>query len=348
MAVGGEVKFYDVEQCGFYERGESSPEFGTLDQVLTHLEIWLNERGDRVYASSTFSPEDNQNEGHLPCYCLDIQSDDRSGDYFIVLWNEVESTDGKVASVPRRMQVGGNLGNAINETQTPGDSIPGYATYFWLIPNQNTVAGIKFGHSYYRAPKFRTYVQHYMSKVSPFVVTNGEREIEGYQEMPEAPVRNLFPRFETSPIRRPGPIDELRERSNNIRQIIRVSEIDRENPRDESWVTEFARSAGVPLTDSRDYEGQRFRGELNLDGLERGEFDRLLGRWNRGDVTGRVGFKLTGEQKTRWLDDMEAKGEVEFEAERQNIEIVDVEGLFDEIQSRRQELLRMTEEPGHE
>ena len=62
------VKFYDIEECGFYKRGDDEARFGEIEEALRRLSDWVD--GKELGETEVSPPEDDTID---PTYCTEMQ-----------------------------------------------------------------------------------------------------------------------------------------------------------------------------------------------------------------------------------------------------------------------------------
>ncbi len=172
MAEETRITFYRVDRCGYYRYGQPTPEFGVMPDILTVLISWT--RAKPLGNTCPFQGGDDDDVS--PVYCFDIVQDQHNGDVLLTTWNSVPSTEGNIASVDPRSQVGAP---SVSLTDLPAGAIPGYATYFWMIPEHNLLATLCFSRRLNGHRGLVKLMNEFMAKCTRYVVVN--EEDEGYQ-----------------------------------------------------------------------------------------------------------------------------------------------------------------------
>lgn len=133
MGIKAVISLVSIEACGLYSSNGRNFKYGDINSVLVNLSQWADKKP--LGLTKTFEGDDK----HNPCYLYDIYTDQE--DWLIAMWNETESNDGTVASVDSQAIVGKA---SISSTNLPKNNIPGFPTYFWVLPKEKLVASIKF------------------------------------------------------------------------------------------------------------------------------------------------------------------------------------------------------------
>jgi len=207
------ITFYKIEQCGFYKYRAKTPVFGSQSKLLMDLANWSN--GAELAHTKTFTPK----EGNaLPIYLADIK--EHKGTWLVTLWNETHEADEKVPSLMANASVGAN--NVILNDVKPG-SIPGFATYFWFIPDLNVLATVRFARTYTGPNAMQMYMRSFLRYFSSYTVRDdnevnddGSLKIIGYRDGKNGDVLRLFPRFKASLYAKAGEYDVILNNAERI------------------------------------------------------------------------------------------------------------------------------------
>lgn len=289
-----QARYYDVNKCGYYPyAGDSGPTIGGFKFLLEELREWSKGKTleqTRLPLSSNV----------LPAYLLDVGK--RVNTWVIVLWNEVPSSEGGVASVSRNSPVGSPT---IHENPIAKNSIPGFPTYFLCIPENDVVATLKHGDRITNLPSFKSYFSVFQElSTSVAVVGTGnddpaENEVLGYMS-DEGEILSLYPRFQLH-VRRSGTQRKaILAQSAKVRKIVRVKEM---NVASNIEIQLYQRTlVWLGLTPRPPEEKAKFRHEIDFRPTREelaAVIDNVL-----DDVepkTNDVGFVMHGEQKPIWL-----------------------------------------------
>lgn len=201
---------FGINECGYYKRGEDTPEFGDIDAVLLNLSEWAD--GENL-GETKLSETDIEN-GVFPIYLLDIK---RTLDgWAIACWNGVPATDGKIGAIKLDTRVGDDLDIAWSNFDD--DAIPGFPSYYWINTRLSIVTAI--------SPKFwsnsikslEKYLKDFMRSFSEYVVLSDDGDVVGYSEDDEI-TGNFIPKFKISLLKRVNEIDYVVEHFQEITKI---------------------------------------------------------------------------------------------------------------------------------
>jgi hypothetical protein len=331
------ITMYKISACGYYKRGDpEAPQFGSLSETLRDLRHWI--AGKLLRETKTYTADADE---RLPTYVVDVT--ECHGDWLLTLWNELATTDGKVASIDGLAQVG--RAN-VTMTEFEAGSIPGFATYFWFMPDIGLMATIRFQHATGGQLSMNKYLKYFLSQFSTNVVLaeedNEQRDINivGYRASPSADVTNFKPQFKTDLLRKPGPIDFLLERAERVRKVSKKEVLKiAERPKRVWWQAMLVNLHLQTPTD-RPHE-VKVNYEVEVDGLSKDQLQTIVDAWQTEDqYANNYGFDLKGESgKTYWLDHAFVKDSVTINVHRQNDEIVAGESLLAALRLHRQHLL---------
>jgi len=142
MIENVKTQFYRISKAGYYHFAQDNPEFGSVSEVFNELLGWVKSEDKKLSETCTYELEDAEDE--YKTYCFNLVKNNETGDFVIITWNETPTNEGRIVTVNGTQTVG----NAdVSFSDLPDGAIPGYATYFWVIPEYNVFASIRFHHS---------------------------------------------------------------------------------------------------------------------------------------------------------------------------------------------------------
>lgn len=338
MTEKAKITFYQIKNCGFYQRGEDDPEFGSIQDLLTDLDSWSD--GKPLVETKTFEPSDGR-DIH-PAYLLDIKS--RNDSWLISTWNQTPASESGVASVRGESSVGD--AQVVMNPVDPG-SIPGFATYFWFLPSLKVFASIRFQHLWTGQKSLQCYLESFLGICSRHVVyiENEESDaavvVGGYQENAEDEPRNLSPRFRTALVLKPGRRDYIRKNVDSVRKVLRKTALHLNRAPDYAWWQQLLHKTKITQPESRP-EIIKIQYEMGAS-LSLLDFDNIVEDWDDSHELewDDYGFELRGESnKIHWLSRSLARAEFELDIIRDNEEVVNAESLLAALESARDTILR--------
>lgn len=339
----GKITFYRIDRCGYYKRGGENPAFGNILDTLIDLKRWAFSVNMKLNQTCTYEPSESGERGAYKTFCYDLANDEESNTFLLTTWNESPNNFGKIASVQGLDPVG----NAeISLTGIPENHIPGYATYFWVIPAQDIFATVQFQHNANGRSNLEFYLRGFLSKFSRHVSYSDQYssfEINGYRENENNEVnRHLFPQFNSSLYKKVGQIDYLRSNWRRIRQVHRRETLKFSRSENLALWQQLLRNVGLGESDPAEGE-EKFQFTLNHTPSE-AELGVMINFWEDQQNSNKwddLGFKLEGESEIRWLSHSVAKCKLNLNLNRKNDEIVEAEPLLHELVAKKEEILKV-------
>lgn len=338
------IWLYDLAKCGYFPfRGNAAPLFGGGAQTFDALTAWTN--GKLLGQTATFTPEDGDEGGGA--YFLGIHKG-RSGDFLVGLWNRLPGNKNNISSVG----ISDVVGAASAATTTiDRNRIPGFATYFWVMPSEQRVATIRVKHDSHGLDNFKKYMLHFLKYVNPQNVVvalpneTGDIEIAGYRAdiSSDDVVRGAFPKFSVKSIPRPGDIAYLKANASAIDKVLCKTTLSSEIEQD-------FRRWQLLIELSRIFNRAPVLREEALVKLEfpmqftRPQLEATIEAWQQresneaGDGQDDIGFHLRGGE-TRWLSRTQPRVAYQIEVTWVDEELVEIESLFEQLQVHRAAVL---------
>lgn len=221
MTSSVKIWFYSIDKFGYYNtyssRSKTPPLFGKVKEIFSSLQSWSKEKS--LINTTTYSESDGD---VFMSYLLDMVDNSETGDMLLTLWIANPLTNnGQVAYVSKFDRVGSAT---TQETNMPEQGIPGYASYFWIIPSKNLIAFVMVENSKASKATFQSYVQNYLQFVNPLNVATLLTDDFGYETVvycDESNQRklNVFPRFSFSPLKNGTNLEKLRENISSIESL---------------------------------------------------------------------------------------------------------------------------------
>lgn len=155
MLQSGHINFFNVDKCGLYSFAGKNPVALTLSDTFKRLTEWAE--GRSFETTNPWDPKKNRNK--TPCYCHKVHYDKKTGDYLLVLWKGENdkhgplygmtiAADGKPTSKPIKQA----------DKSRKGKVVWGRPCYYWIIPETECVASIKFENSRCDSNMFQDWV----------------------------------------------------------------------------------------------------------------------------------------------------------------------------------------------
>lgn len=338
QTVDARISLFTISRCGYYGFRKTDHKFCTLSETLTALDNWA--KGKSLRQTKTFEVRDG--EDLCPVYLFDIH---QSGDnWLITTWNETNKFVGGVASVKGGSRVGAAT---VDLTDLDPDSIPGFPTYFFIVPSQNILASVRFSHAATGQAGLREYVRSYLELFSPYVVMgpdeSGDAVVKGYRKsVTEVVSTSINPHFDTRELRNPGKLDEMRQNVHKIRKLTRKATLELNQPADlRLWQSMLAR-----LNLSRhEGTGQKVSVKYDLTStVTVDELNAMIEAWesSRARTWDDYGvFYKGGPNSPDWFSNSIAAGKFEVRVTYVSEAQIDSQSLLNALLKIRDEVLRM-------
>ncbi|MDD3815790.1 MAG: hypothetical protein PHZ02_14230 [Desulfocapsaceae bacterium] len=336
MKEEAKLNFYSINKCGYYNFGKGDPEFGSVKNILQQLNEWAKRPDFTLESTCTYST-DNDEDDSLRTFCFDIIRNKKTGDFFLTTWNETPTTFGQVASVEADQPVG-QADVKMNEIVE--GTIPGYATYFWFMPEHDVFATVRFQHTFNGHRSLVKYLNGFLETHSPYAVKrfidDDNIEVLGYRDNEKDEIEKLNPSFRSRLLRKGGEVDLIKQKCASIRNIIRKSTLNLEVEEEKSLATKMLEKMGI-------FQGCNGRQELSvkynipytptnddISSIIENAFEEGLS-WHND-----VGFQFTGKSEVTWLSNSIIKRDFDLNVERENDEVVNLLSLGKQLSSQRQ------------
>lgn len=335
MAEEAKINFYSINRCGYYRHAVQDAVFGDLTSIMSQLQGWATRPGFPLASTCTFPiPEDSD---YLRTFCFDIVSNNETGDFFLTTWNETPTNQGKVPSVSANQPVGAaqvHLNDIVEGT------IPGYATYFWLIPHLNKFATIKFHHVLNGQQNLVKYLNGFLERHSNHAVINqiddDNAEIAGYRADDNAEIEQLSPSFRSQLLRKLGEIELIKQKRATIRKVIRKSVLDMEIEEERSLMQRMMQKIGIGDNENNGNNSLNVKYSFPYTPSHDG-IDAIIEHAMEEGLswTNDVGFQMVGANDVIWLSNSIVKHEISLDIERDNDEIVNLQSLATQLTNQR-------------
>lgn len=331
------ISFFRVNKCGYYKWSSEEAEFGSLEDTMSQLAAW----GGDVELAQTKLADPKPDSEQLPVYLFGIKKDKDS--WVFATWNEVPSHEAGIASVKLDSKVGAPQVK-LNEIEK--NTIPGYATYFWVIPSKNILATIRFGRPISGQAAMTGYLQRFLSQYTSYAVWSEvgvkDAKVLGYSDDPDGELKKVRPAFQTSAYMKSGPRDYILKNWSSITKVVRRGHITTTKPLDRAtfqgfmqWIrsdsknkTAVRQSAYLELQYSPEYDELRKM-------IDAEESDPDTFGWDD------LGFGMKGEGSTiRWLSRARAAGVFNLQIDRKDEETITLNSLMQALNDNRSDILK--------
>lgn len=155
MLQSGHINFFNVDKCGLYSFAGKNPVALTLPDTFKKLTDWAE--GRTFETTNPWDPKKNKNK--TPCYCHKVHFDKVTGDYLLVLWKGENDKHGPLYGMTIAAD-GKPESKPIKQADKPkkGKVVWGRPCYYWVIPETQCIASIKFENSRCDSNMFQDWV----------------------------------------------------------------------------------------------------------------------------------------------------------------------------------------------
>lgn len=340
--IQARITLYNIFEAGLYERGEKDPTFGDLSIFLKDLKSWV--AGKTLNKTCTYACLD---ECELKTFCYDIQEGIK-GHYLLITWNKVSSFTNSVASVSGTSKVG----EADIKTSNHGlDDIPGFPTYFWIMPDQNKFAAITFDYTQNGRQDLNRYLREFFGKLSGYVVSETDKEgkkiikhFKDPKETKQYPM--LYGKFNAKLVVNPGKVQYLLNNWKDIRKVYRHNEMLISEVIKLPKVATLGKLIGLNY-DSKKNSAIKFKLEADMQFNSKEELQSVIDEWNEIQNPTKwenLGFGMVGNnQKPIWLSESRAIDTFDCPLERDSKQFFKSKDLVQWLDSITQEILKLEE-----
>lgn len=229
------VRAYSVKQCGLYKLHARRATLGDFEGVLGNVTNWVNAAGRLVNNTCTYSVDSDSSLEFLETYIMRALRHDQTGDYFITCWNRTHQSGDSVYGLdPAATTAAQSVAN-FHSSNMPNNAIPGYATYFWMVPSRNLMLTITFGTPRNGMQAFSYWLERFISTRSRYVKRNGV-EIIGHAGEDDVVHPDLVARFKKNLKVNPSKVDLIRRNREHIRAMVRKIRLNRADVEERSTI----------------------------------------------------------------------------------------------------------------
>jgi len=327
------LKFYTIDRCGFYKQKDNKAYLTNISDILDNLKSWIK---DKTLEDTLTTNKLSAKSERLPVYCLNVTKSDINNTYLITTWNALEATDGNISSIKINEPIKTASKN-VSTTKLPKNSIPGFATYFYVIPEENILITVKFNHISNGHIGLNNYIKGfltYYSKYTQFEIDSKDKskvEILGYGISKKEYKTNLHPYFKSSLKRNKTNTNKILESVNRISKIIRKTTISTIIQNEKNLYDSLMKFLGTK-SNQNDEEFQ-LKYEMKLKPTK-DNVEEIIKTWNKKDSWDDIGFQIKGEDNPIWLSADIPTKELELNIKRTNSEFIGFNDLIKELDNK--------------
>ncbi|EHC04410.1 hypothetical protein Sbal625DRAFT_4000 [Shewanella baltica OS625] len=322
-----EISYYHVLNFGFYSntRPLKGPFFGGYDDFKLKFSSWLKMQENLGSTSPVTIAE-----GKKGVFCKDFYVDTETGEFLIVLWNELSNKEGNILSVSRDQRIGGG------EVKGAGDvnSIIGLPSYFWFVPKDDLVISIRFDHSSDNVRCVRDYISAFFKNCTSYRHEDQDG-MTFYVKEYDSEMHCRF-KFDWEKITRKLEVNKLINKADKITGIVRQVRLVKRvtDERNSSrrlydkcsellenvlpeWLRDGSDTSNNFIEELRKSESTDLKITMPYKSNET-EFGKLIHKYFNSiedtvpEMKDKIGFKFKGDSKIEWLDDTDIVKKVEL------------------------------------
>lgn len=224
MQITGHLTFFNINSCGTYRYAGKEPVACLPTELFALIKDWRNTVD--FENSLPWSPKKNKPQ----CRLRDIYKSPTNGDYILTLWkSDSDSTGQSIGVVEGEGTVITRSDKHLGKTV-----IWGKPCYYWIIPQYNLIASIKFEHSRTDSELFQDWITNAVNNRIEIPGSTKKTNDNGYvqfirsdesKENDDATIKTIF-RFDMSIKSIKTNDARLQELSQNTTHIIRKERIE--------------------------------------------------------------------------------------------------------------------------
>ncbi len=341
------LKFYQIERCGYFKYADDEQHLTNVSDTLDDLKDWISNKTLSETKTTNILTAATE---RLPVYCVGVEKS-INGTYLLVTWNEIASTNGSVASINKDEPIA-TASSHVEQTELPDGNIPGFATYFWFIPEESILATIKFGHIENGHIGMNYLIKGFLTRYSKYTVgriipieereneSTEEYEILGYGNSTE-PDNQLHPYFTSKLKKLAGKIDFIKRQRSDITKMIRKTTLSTTIANELSLFEKLMYKVGMSNAPALNEEVE-LKYEIKTQPSSQ-ELEDIITSWQEDheEVWDDVGFMIKGEANPLWLSAEVPSKEIEIDTVRNNDEFVNFAELLKELDKNKIVLQRV-------
>jgi len=358
------ITFFRVSSCGYYERKPISPTgavgaapatptptldeiaagkpraraFGSLGPTLMDLIKW-SAAPKSLTETQTYVPHSHASE--LPVFLAEITPSNNS--CLLTLWNQTHDGDG----IPSLLGTS-SVGNAQMElSEVKAGHIPGFATYFWFIPQFDVVATVMVGRKYAGLTAMQDYVKGFLRQYSKHAVKDdskpdAKRTIFSYRKDAGSPLGKYTPAFRVVPVTKAADLQYLIDNADSITKMYRRDEFSMQNRKSKADWQHLLSSLSMG-TYSPNLTSTRLTLETDIQVTSQ-DVSSIIDEWKKNNGSSEYsdyGFRLQGESQPRWLSGMVARDEFTLRLNKVNPQLISGPVMLTALEAQAGEILKL-------
>ncbi|AKD40275.1 TPA: hypothetical protein RVS72_000518 [Pasteurella multocida] len=332
------ITFYDIERCGFYKYGSKELLFGNIKNTLNNLHQW-------VQGASLSETKVHDAIGPiLGTYVAALEPSKDSKSYLLVLWNQVPSTEAGVLSLKTDAVIGQK--QTLIENPIEQDSIAGYPTCFWFIPEKNCFASIVFEKGLTGKSALEIYLFNFLQHCSQYVRRKqdemGKDIIYFVDPNDEENQTHRRPYFVSKVCHKATKKQFFEKHLDKVRKILFRTHFNASQKVPYEGYQKILKFLGCSLPSNYLEKQLSYQIEMTVD-EQSIDFETLYKTWQDEfeELNIDYGFKLTGDSTPYWFSGSIAKGEFELSGLNLSDLVENPKKLLAELEAQRSEILKV-------
>lgn len=303
------ISLYSITEQGLYKKADKSPIFGDLSIFLDDLIQWVSFGDKTLRETCTYASL--KDEDIQKTFCYDIKKSEKTGNFLLITWNKLSDSKNSIPTISGSAKVGEA---SISNNDFGKDAIPGFPTYFWIMPKEKKLATISFDYHFNGRQDLHRYLKDFMGKWSKYVECSiseddeDERNIEFWRDpdQPEVKYNHLYPRFDSRLLKNPGKTEYLLKNFDKIRKVHQHNKITIKDLMSLKSTKIFGGLFSIPVSTTND-TNIKFRFETEIQFNDQSALQKVITDWqekNSESLTkwDDLGFSLQGDpQHILWL-----------------------------------------------
>lgn len=332
MQKTAKFMFYEITECGYYTFKDRQHKLCTIKEAFSNLYAWIGSRKS-IYETATFEPDEDSDDYNV--YCYEIE---KRNSFVLTSWNASPHTDGQIAAINGLAHVGAS---DVKTSNFPEGYIPGYETYFWIIPESRILVTIRFDRTNNGQNALCKYLVGFLTRFSQYVVEvkNKKGETKTKYGAPAEEPKTLRPAFATKRRRLPGKIESIKARRAEITKVVQKTRLTplvhaTDTALWQAVLAKLGLGAKVVQPIVVDFDSE-FAYTPSKEELEAIITQWEAQRGNQGSDD--VGFRMRGNSnEIEWLGKCLAKGEVDLNVDINKQGIVKASSLLEALEEKQE------------
>lgn len=331
------LTFYTISEFGYFKRNDPTPLISDIPSILEQIKTWGDTLGQIQYTRQNGIDKRG-------CYLVEAKKLASTNNFLLVLWNESHNLAGNVPSIFLTSLKGDPL---LAENTVEEGSVPGFPTYFLFMPDSKKIASIRFEGDSTCMPNLSIYMQGFMrtfAKHAVKVKTDEGISIAGYRINPEdqkEPTKKLRPRVKIKLVPKPSDAAAVLADRGKIRAVIRQEVLSTKTDTERTrlskildWFRNDAPGSSMATQSTKTIV------EIDYTPTEQ-ELVQLIAQFQKEEIEDfDLGFKISGESRTRWLGKGSLQEHFELDVEHKK-GIVTMASLARELNKVRTQVIAL-------